>query len=176
MQIPSRKLFMFGKLVKIVLLVMMVVIAVSAVSCLMQGLGYMRLPGDKVVSEQPAVTYTAGPMAFNRFVMLAYSLCLICVFAYGIKITKKLTSDENPFNAENAVLLRRGALLIGVSAVPKVIFTAASAVQEGCSLSVALFSAVSAALILILVSIFLGFLSQVFAYGSELQQLSDETL
>ena len=107
---------------------------------------------------------------------LGSSLCLICVFAYGIKITKKLTSDENPFNAENAVLLRRGALLIGVSAVPKVIFTAASAIQEGCSWSVALFSAVSAALILILVSIFLSFLYQVFAYGSELQQLSDATL
>ena len=90
-------------------------------------------------------------------------------------MTLKMSQDKYPFNAENVHLLRRMALVYIVAAAAALLFSTMNAVASGMGIGNVVLSAVMSAAQQIVIALLLRFLADVFEYGVELQQLSDET-
>ena len=141
MEAQAGKLFRTGKALRILLTVFNVVLVIGCVLTAAELLGYISRPFGEVEFIVEAVEHTVGSRVLLDIGSIAYVVCIIIVFTCCIRMTRKMSQDKYPFNAENVVL-----------------------------------SAVMSAAQQIVIALLLRFLADVFEYGVELQQLSDETL
>ena len=176
MEAQTGKLFRLGRTIKIFLVVLIVVIGFSTFLTFLDALGCTFRPSDEVVHVVEAVEQRAGERALMSWGSVAYSVCTLIVFGYCIRMTQKMSQDKDPFNAENVSLLRRMALIYGVAAAAALLYNAMSAAASGAEGVSAAYVAIFGAVLQVVVALLLRFLADVFEYGVELQQLSDETL
>lgn len=176
MEAQARKLFRLGRTVKILLIIMVVVTGVSTLLTSVEALRCTLRPADEVVYVVEAMELRAREKAMMGWCSVAYSVCTIIVFGYCISMTQKMAADRDPFNMENVRLLRRMALYFGLAAAAVFIFNAAYASSSDFNAVQAIYVALGQTVLQLVVALLLRFLADVFEYGVELQQLSDETL
>ena len=176
MEAQAGKLFRLGRTIKILLIIVVAVVGVSTLLTFVEALRCTLRPADEVVYVTGAVELRAREKALMGWGSVVYSVCTIIVFGYCIGMTQKMTADRNPFNAGNVRLLRRMALLFGVTAAAVLIFNAAASVSYGFDAVQTAYTSLGSAVMQLVVALLLRFLADVFEYGVELQQLSDETL
>lgn len=176
MEAQAGKLFRLGRTIKIFLVVLIVVIGISTFLTFLNALGSTFRPGDEVVYVVEAVELRAREKALMGWGSVIYSVCTLIVFGFCIRMTQKMSQDSNPFNAENVRLLRRMALLFGLTAVAVLIYNAAYAVSSDIGAVQAVYVSLGQIVLQLVVALLLRFLADVFEYGVGLQQLSDETL
>lgn len=176
MEAQAGKLFRTGKALRILLTVFNVVFVIGCVLTAAELLGYISRPFDEVAFIVEAVEHTVGSRVLLDIGSIAYVVCIIIVFTCCIRMTLKMSQDKYPFNAENVHLLRRMALVYIVAAAVALLFSTMNAVASGMGIGNVVLSAVMSAAQQIVIALLLRFLADVFEYGVELQQLSDETL
>ena len=176
MEAQAGKLFRLGRTIKILLIIVVAVVGVSTLLTFVEALRCTLRPADEVVYVTGAVELRAREKALMGWGSVVYSVCTIIVFGYCIGMTQKMTADRNPFNAENVRLLRRMALLFGLTAVAVLIYNAAYAVSSDIGAVQAVYVSLGQIVLQLVVALLLRFLADVFEYGVGLQQLSDETL
>ena len=174
MEAQAGKLFRTGKALRILLTVFNVVLVIGCVLTAAELLGYISRPFGEVAFIVEAVEHTVGSRVLLDIGSIAYVVCIIIVFTCCIRMTLKMSQDKYPFNAENVHLLRRMALVYIVAAAAALLFSTMNAVASG--IGNVVLSAVMSAAQQIVIALLLRFLADVFEYGVELQQLSDETL
>ena len=180
MEAQAGKLFRTGKALRILLTVFNVVLVIGCVLTAAELLGYISRPFGEVEFIVEAVEHTVGSRVLLDIGSIAYSIayvvCIIIVFTCCIRMTRKMSQDKYPFNSENVHLLRRMALVYIVAAAAALLFSTMNAVASGMGIGNVVLSAVMSAAQQIVIALLLRFLADVFEYGVELQQLSDETL
>lgn len=176
MEAQAGKLFRTGKALRILLTVFNVVLVIGCVLTAAELLGYISRPFGEVAFIVEAVEHTVGSRVLLDIGSIAYVVCIIIVFTCCIRMTLKMSQDKYPFNAENVHLLRRMALVYIVAAAAALLFSTMNAVASGMGNGNVVLSAVMSAAQQIVIALLLRFLADVFEYGVELQQLSDETL
>ena len=176
MEAQAGKLFRTGKALRILLTVFNVVLVIGCVLTVAALLGYISRPFDEVAFIVEAAEHTVGSRVLLDIGSIAYVVCIIIVFTCCIRMTLKMSQDKYPFNAENVHLLRRMALVYIVAAAAALLFSTMNAVASGMGIGNVVLSAVMSAAQQIVIALLLRFLADVFEYGVELQQLSDETL
>ena len=167
MEAQARKLFGTGKAIKNLLTVFNVFLIFATVLAA-EIIGYLSKPLDEVAYVVDAVEFTVRSSLLLDIGAIIYTACMIVAYACCKKMTKKMSEAIDPFNAENVRLLRRMSVVFGVAAAAAVLFSGMNAATSG--------AGVVSATQQVVVALLLRFLADVFEYGVELQQLSDETL
>ena len=176
MEAQARKLFGTGKAIKNLLTVFNVFLIFATVLAAAEIIGHLSKPLDEVAYVVDAVEFTVRSSLLLDIGAIIYTACMIVAYACCIKMTKKMSEAIDPFNAENVRLLRRMSVVFGVAAAAAVLFSGMNTATSGAGVENAILSAVVSATQQVVVALLLRFLADVFEYGVELQQLSDETL
>lgn len=116
MEAQARKLFRLGRTIKILLIIVVAAVGISTLLTFWDALSCTLRPADEVVYVAEAVELRAREKALMGWGSVVYSVCTIIAFAFCIGMTQKMAADRNPFNVENVRLLRRMALLFGLTA------------------------------------------------------------
>lgn len=176
MEAQKGKLFRFGRAIRVLLIVIVIVTGLSALVTFWDALSCVLRPADEVVYVIGAVEMRARERALTNFGACVYNVCTVIAFVFCMGMTRKMSEDKNPFNAENVRLLRKMAWLFGLTAAGSLVTSAAYAVSAGYGAGTAVLSVFIMTALQLVVALLLGFLADVFEYGTELQRLSDETL
>lgn len=176
MEAQARKLFRLGRTIKILLIIVVAAVGISTLLTFWDALSCTLRPADEVVYVAEAVELRAREKALMGWGSVVYSVCTIIAFVFCIGMTQKMAADRNPFNVENVRLLRRMALLFGLTAAAVLIYNAAYAASSDFDAVQTIYASLGPAVLQVVVALLLRFLADVFEYGVELQQLSDETL
>ena len=176
MEAQKGKLFRFGRAIRVLLIVIVIVTGLSALVTFWDALSCVLRPADEVVYVIEAVEMRARERALTNFGACVYNVCTIIAFVFCMGMTRRMAEGRDPFNAENVRMLRKMAWLFGLTAAASLVSSAAYAVSAGYGAGTAALSVLISTALQLVVALLLGFLADVFEYGTELQQLSDETL
>ena len=131
MEAQKGKLFRFGRAIRVLLIVIVIVTGLSALVTFWDALSCVLRPADEVVYVIEAVEMRARERALTNFGACVYNVCTVIAFVFCMGMTRKMSEDKNPFNAENVRLLRKMAWLFGLTAAGSLVTSAAYAVSAG---------------------------------------------